>query len=112
MALIHKYMAIGNPAAQGDGNTPTTPYLVSNAAEFDSIMRVTLGAGDSHLAAGTYFTRGTHYQETIDGTPPTVMDYGWNIRSNGTITGAGEGNTIVRLDRWPSLSYTAAHQVL
>ena len=97
MALTHKYIAIGNPAVQGDGNTPATPYLVSNAAEFDSIMRVTLGLGVEefhiHIDSGTYFTKGMLYP---NGT------LGWNIRSGWTISGAGESATIIKLDAWPS----------
>ena len=93
MALTHKYIAIGNPNPQGNGNTAATPYLVSTADEFDAIMHEIGVSTHIHLAAGTYFTYGQRY--------PVGYNRGWDVKSGWTISGAGEGATTIKLDSWP-----------
>lgn len=96
MLLIHKYTAPGTFAESQSGDSENHPYRADNADDFDKIMRVKLIAEyrHIHLAAGTYLTRGLGYQ---DG----GSDYRWSVRSNWTISGAGEGLTTIKLVEWP-----------
>ncbi len=106
MALIHKYIKTGTfdgtAGSLQTGDSESTAYQAGNAAEFDHIMRDLLNADGYHIhiAAGEYSTCGQRYSVTPPG--GTVTAYGWDVRSDWTVSGAGENATVMRLYSWPS----------
>ena len=68
-----------------------------------------------HLAAGTYKTLGIRH--FADSSPHEAGinkfgNLGWNVRSNWTISGAGESNTIIQLERWPTFEFPPHPQTI
>ena len=108
MAQIHKWIAIGTPTGLETGDSDADPYLVHNADEFDHIMRDILFAPGGYfiqLGEGVFFTRGLR---RFAGTGENVSgNLGWYVRSHWTISGSGEGLTIIKLSEWPSFVVNA-----
>ena len=98
MALTPKYIKTGvfNASTQ-NGGSESAAYQAANAAEFDHIMRDVLNDENFHIhiLAGQYSTYGLHDSITTEDVPPVTTQYGWDVRSNWTITGAGEGLTVI-----------------
>ena len=70
------------------------PHLAATAARFDEILRDVPEEAHIHLGPGVFFIRGLRHS---DG----ARELGWDVRSGWSITGAGEAETVIRLERWP-----------
>ena len=90
-------IASGNGAGAG---TKASPFLADTAARFDEIMRGIPEDAHIRIGPGTFPTLGLRH--TIG-----AGDFGWEVRSGWTISGAGEGATVIRLERWPDFVRSA-----
>ena len=95
------YIAFGSGGGSG---TDTDPYLANTATRFDEIMRGIAADTHIHIGAGSFPTLGLRHFPGLPGigTQHDNGTHGWHVRSKWTITGAGEGLTIIKLDAWPS----------
>lgn len=120
MPLLHKWFAIRT--GDGDGSEGN-PFSGSTSLLFDEHMReiADIPATDPptdfhiHLGAGTFATVGLrHFATTAGGHVPGINkagDKGWFVRSNWTITGAGEAATTIKLEQWSTFDGSAVSSV-
>ena len=100
----HIYIEVGSGG--GDGSQGN-PYRANTAIGFDQIMRGIAANSHIHIGAGEFLTLGQRHrnktQNAAGGIDPVNGDLGWDVRSNWTISGAGEGVTVIKLERWPDI---------
>ena len=84
----------------GGSGTPADPWLADTALRFDEILRGLAEGSHIHLGPGVFPTLGLRHSVGPE-------DFGWDVRSHWTISGAGEDATIIRLQRWPAFIASA-----
>ena len=127
--MEHRYIIVGD-YSDTDPGTFELPFRAKSATEFDRIMRKLADPPNAgialhiHIGPGIFKTLGLrHFATTVPGPGghgPGVSnagDWGWFVRPDWTITGAGEGATSIQLEAWPSfdgvpLSDTSAWTVV